>query len=87
MKKKFKSFIALAMSAAMLVSSAVVASAAEVAEPAPAAETSVSQEITISPRASDEIVWKYRIKDGVIQKRRWNATKQVWVDPYWINVT
>lgn len=87
MKKKFKSFIALAMSAAMLVSGAAVASAAEVAEPAPAAETSVSQEITISPRATDTIVWKYRIKDGVMQKRRWNATKQVWVDPYWINVT
>lgn len=52
----------------MLVSGAAVASAAEVAEPAPAAETSVSQEITISPRASDEIVWKFRVYNGVIQR-------------------
>lgn len=39
----------------------------------------------VSPYA-DVIVWKYREYNGVLQKRRWNKTKQVWVDPAWINV-
>lgn len=39
----------------------------------------------VSPCA-DVIVWKYRNYNGVVQKRRWNETKQVWVDPAWITV-
>lgn len=42
---------------------------------------------TIEPRA-DVIYWRFRtLEDGTIQKRRWNATRGYWVDPYWINVT
>lgn len=42
--------------------------------------------VNITPYA-DKIVYKYRQNaDGVLQYRRWNETKQCWVDPYWINV-
>lgn len=37
----------------------------------------------ISTRAYN-IVWKYRIKDGKLEKRRWNQTRGVWVDSHWI---
>lgn len=40
----------------------------------------------IMPRA-DVIVWKYRKYNGLIQMRRWNETKGVWVDPEWITVS
>ncbi len=34
---------------------------------------------------ADVIVRKYRINNGQRQYRRWNSTKNCWVDPYWIN--
>lgn len=36
-------------------------------------------------RWEDEIIMKYRYYDGRLQYRRWNETKQCWVDPYWID--
>lgn len=40
----------------------------------------------IEPRA-DVVYWIYRtLSNGIIQKRRWNATRGYWVDPDWINV-
>ncbi len=39
----------------------------------------------IQPRA-DVIEIKYRIYNGVPQYRRWNATRNYWVDPYWIDM-
>lgn len=35
---------------------------------------------------ADVIVTKFRIHNGVTQYRRWNETKGVWVDPYWIDL-
>lgn len=35
---------------------------------------------------ADVIETKYRVNNGVLQYRRWNASRNVWVDPYWINV-
>ncbi len=35
---------------------------------------------------ADEIVMKFRTYNGKRQYRRWNATKGVWVDPYWIDL-
>lgn len=53
----------------------------------PASSTPSQVSAAIEPRA-DVIVWQYRTRpDGTLQKRRWNATKGVWVDPAWINVT
>lgn len=40
----------------------------------------------IQPRA-DVIETKYRLYNGVLQYRRWNATRNYWVDPYWIDMT
>lgn len=35
--------------------------------------------------SSDIIVYKYRINNGILQYRRWNETKGVWVDSKWID--
>ena len=34
---------------------------------------------------ADVIVLKTREYQGRLQYRRWNETKGVWVDPYWID--
>jgi hypothetical protein len=34
---------------------------------------------------ADKIVTKTRIYNGVYQYRRWNVTKNCWVDSHWIN--
>lgn len=34
---------------------------------------------------ADVIVVKKRMNNGKLQYRRWNETKGVWVDPYWID--
>lgn len=40
---------------------------------------------TVEPRV-DEIVWMFRVTaSGQRQKRRWNASRNCWVDPDWIN--
>ncbi len=39
----------------------------------------------ITPYA-DQIITEFRRHNGVLQYRRWNATKGCWVDPDWINV-
>lgn len=36
--------------------------------------------------SQEEIEYKYRYYNGILQYRRWNATRGVWVDPYWIDV-
>ena len=43
----------------------------------------VSNNISVEPR-DDIIVTKFRILNDVIQYRRWNETKGVWVDDDWI---
>lgn len=35
---------------------------------------------------ADVIEIRYRTYNGVRQYRRWNRTKNRWVDPYWINI-
>lgn len=39
----------------------------------------------VEPRA-DVIVKKFRLSKGVVQYRRWNETKGVWVDDDWITI-
>ncbi len=34
---------------------------------------------------ADIIVTKYRIYNNVFQYRRWNETREYWVDPDWID--
>ena len=33
----------------------------------------------------DEILLYTRMNNGRLQYRRWNATRNYWVDPYWID--
>lgn len=33
-----------------------------------------------------QIITKYRMYNGKLQRRRWNVTTGKWVDPYWINL-
>lgn len=35
---------------------------------------------------ADEIIYRYRVYNGIYQYRRWNETKECWVDPYWIDI-
>ena len=49
------------------------------------AADSVDLEESVAPRA-DVIELKYRVYNGLLQVRRWNATWGYWVDPEWITV-
>lgn len=41
---------------------------------------------SVSPYINDVIIYIYRHYKGRLQYRRWNETRQVWVDPYWITL-
>lgn len=41
--------------------------------------TATPQEISISPRRGDVIEWRYKMKDGVLYKRKYNVTKKKWI--------
>lgn len=86
MNKFIKRASAFLLCAVMMITSAVFVSAAEV-ESAEIEETTINAAIT-PPDAeiqADEIVWKTRIYNGQLQKRRWNKSKGIWVDPDWID--
>lgn len=36
----------------------------------------------VTPYA-DVYVYKYRRKNGILQKRLWNKSKGTWAEPYW----
>lgn len=40
----------------------------------------------IETRSTDCIEYYYRFYNGVLQFRRWNATKGYWIDATWLNV-
>lgn len=46
----------------------------------------MSTNIFVKPR-TDVIVRKYRTIYGVLQYRRWNETRGVWVDDDWITIS
>ncbi|MDO4297343.1 MAG: hypothetical protein Q4C59_02555 [Lachnospiraceae bacterium] len=51
------------------------------------AETNMSVHYqTATPCSEDIIVIKYRTYNNRLQYRRWNDTKKIWVDPYWIDL-
>ncbi len=47
--------------------------------------TAFATDLTIVPYA-DTIVIKTRTYNGKLQYRRWNETRNRWVDPYWMDV-
>lgn len=44
-----------------------------------------STKYSISP-CSDTIIKQYRKHNNKLQYRRWNTTKECWVDPDWIDM-
>lgn len=53
--------------------------------------TVLAQEMQSSPCGieqfmEDTIIYRYRMRNGKLQRRRWNETKQCWVDPEWSDV-
>lgn len=50
------------------------------------ASVSLYSNSSIAVPFSDSIVWRYRSINGKRQKRRWNETKRIWVDPDWIDI-
>ena len=53
--------------------------------------TALTQEMQSSPYgieqpSEDTIIYGYRMWNGKMQRRRWNVTKQCWVDPKWSDV-
>lgn len=96
-KKAAKIFTAFIMTAIIAQGTVMVASAAEtdstpdsiavveVATPDSSALESAADSTSIQPRA-DKIVMKWRRGSrGQLQYRRWNDTKQKWVDDEWID--
>lgn len=96
-KKAAKIFTAFIMTAIIAQGTVMVASAAEtdstpdsvsvveVATPDSSALESGADTTTIQPRA-DVIVKKWRRGSrGQLQYRRWNETRQKWVDDEWID--
>lgn len=47
---------------------------------------SISMEKSDIVPYADKIIYKYRRKDGKLYYRRWNVTRNCWVDPEWILV-
>lgn len=96
-KKAAKIFTAFIMAAIIAQGTVMVASAAktdstpdsiavvEAATPDSSALESRADSTSIQPRA-DKIVMKWRRGSrGQLQYRRWNDTKQKWVDDEWID--
>lgn len=80
--KKFSRILITVLAAVTVFSSgAIAASAEQISEPVVAAPAAVIP--GIEPQA-DVIVVKWRVYNGVRQYRRWNETKQCWVDSNWI---
>lgn len=74
--RRVKSFCAVLF--LMLLLASVPAEAAHLPENTAAEETE-------ERRGGDVIIYKYRVWNGKIQYRRWNATKECWVDPQWLD--
>lgn len=81
MGKKFVLFIAI-----MLTIFSASLSVQAAAAPKELTVTAIAAlDTTITPR-KDVIVMKKRVFNGKQQYRRWNETRKVWVDPYWIDL-
>lgn len=80
MKKFKKVFACICACACLMASFALPAYAADSAP----ASSDASQTQTGTARI-DVIVTKYRLYHGILQYRRWNETRDYWVDPDWID--
>ena len=81
--KRFIKCLCVVLAVACIIPISAVA--ADSVELAPVAATTTELEESVAPRA-DVIELKYRIYNGLLQVRRWNATWGYWVHPEWITV-
>ncbi len=81
MKKFKKVFACICACACLMASFALPAYAADSAP----ASSNASQTQAGTARI-DVIVTIYRLNNGVVQYRRWNETRDCWVDPDWIDL-
>lgn len=44
-----------------------------------------SETPNIELHSTNDIIYKYRIYNGLLQYCRWNQSKQCWIDSRWIN--
>lgn len=83
LNKKIKRFL---LSGGLLIATVLINPISVMPMAAAPVEVQAAEIPTVDPQA-DEIVWMYRtLDDGTVQRRRWNASRNCWVDPYWINV-
>lgn len=89
MKKIFcKIFVATiaVLSISILSATSFIGVAAEEPVVTVTSQTSINSGEVITPKGGDVIVTKYRRIDGKIQYRRWNETRNCWVDSDWIDL-
>lgn len=80
---KFKKLLTVLLLGILLFTFPSMASAQEINHRN--ANQTISSETSITP-LSDVIITKYRIYNGKRQYRRWNESRQCWVDAYWITI-
>lgn len=85
MFKPFRAISSIALCAVMMFTATVAVSAAEpeTTEAENTTITTCSSEEGIEPQVEYEIIWKYRMYKGKMQRRRWNMTLGIWADLMW----
>ena len=83
MKQLIKVLITLCMAAVMAFAVIPAVSAEEVE---PEGATAVTIYADDDGTKAYDLVWKYKIEDGHLYRRRWNKTLNIWYDPAWILV-
>lgn len=69
---------------AIVVMSTLFIPASATADSPKGCVSAVANNSDVMPYA-DSIVVRKRVYNGKTQFRRWNATRNCWVDPYWID--
>lgn len=84
MKQLVKTLIVFSIAAVMAFTVITATSAEEVSseEEKPVYSTSIDDDGS----KAYELVWKYKIHNNHLYKRRWNYTLNEWYDPAWILV-
>ncbi len=86
MKNAFKAIITISLAAMMMFSTVAIVSAKEVNEPKDEIVITAAQDGDSDSSKAYQLVWKYKVENGHLYKRRWNATLGQWYDTNWILV-
>lgn len=83
MKKTLRALLIVIL-ALIVVSSTLIVAYAETTTPSGDDETVIT--VTDDGGRAYELVWKYKVQNDHLWKRRWNMTLGEWYDPAWILV-